>query len=63
MLHKVTATKLETTAFIKGKIETKTLYYLTIGEGDNLLQINVGEKTYEAVQKINTETKPKKDGK
>lgn len=30
----------------------KTLYYLIIGSGDAKVQINVGEKTYNAVKKL-----------
>lgn len=34
----------------------KTLYYLIIGEGDNKVVINVGQKTYEKIEKLTTTT-------
>lgn len=39
-----------------GKAE-KTLYFLVIGEGDSKITMNVGEKTYNSVQKLLNETK------
>lgn len=34
----------------------KTLYYLVIGEGDKKISLNVGQKTYDSVVKLNKET-------
>lgn len=34
------------------KREEKTLYYLIIGEGDDQVVINVGDKTYKSVENL-----------
>lgn len=42
----------QSAGMVKGKIEQKTLYWLTLGEGEELLTISVGEKTYQGVNKL-----------
>lgn len=41
----------------------KTLYYIKITKGEKTLQINVGEKTYNAVITLTEEPKTEKTGK
>lgn len=38
-------------------VSEKELYYVVIGEGENKVVINVGQKTYEGVQKLLLEPK------
>lgn len=43
----------------ENNITVKSLYYLTISNGTDEIKLNVGQKTYEGVKKLN-EPKPKK---
>nr|WAE43650.1 MAG: hypothetical protein [Microviridae sp.] len=43
--------------------ESKTLYYLIIGEGKEQVYINIGEKTYKGVVKLLIEKQTGKIGK
>ena len=47
---KVTSVKQEGNEILGTK--EKTLWYLVIGEGENKIQINVGEKTFNGVKKL-----------
>lgn len=53
----------EQTAIPELNKESKTLYYLIIGEGTEKIILNIGEKTYTGVQKLteNEKTQEKTD--
>lgn len=52
MQTNVNVAKTTQTAVPELDMAEKTLYYLVIGEGPVKVQINVGQKTYEAVAKL-----------
>lgn len=52
MKTEVIVAKVTQTAAPELGIKEKTLYYLSIGEGENAVKLNVGEKTYESVKAI-----------
>lgn len=43
--------------------ESKTLYYLILGEGKEVVYINIGEKTYNGVKELLAEKQVLKSGK
>lgn len=53
MKHEIVCVKSTQTAIPEIQKPEKTLYYLIIGEGENKVELNVGQKTYEKVQKLN----------
>lgn len=57
MKHTVKRAKSTQSAISEIGREEKSLYYLIIGEGDNKVIINIGEKTYEKIGTLVEEEK------
>lgn len=58
MKHEIKTVKQNQLAIPELGKEAKTLYYLIIGEGENKIIINIGEKTHNSINELNkTKTK------
>lgn len=60
MTTTVTVAKATQSAIPEMGREEKTLYYLIVGEGENKVVINTGEKNYEAIKNLEKKQNVKK---